>query len=82
MSLRAIFLLALPENLLVLLDVHLRPGQLRRQAVAADDDRRLRLEEAVDVLERAVGRLGVEEVGDGDEGEADGCLGGVLVGGR
>lgn len=81
MSLRAIFLLALPENLLVLLDVHLRPGQLRRQAVAADDDRRLRLEEAVDVLERAVGRLGVEEVGDGDEGEADGSLA-VLVGGR
>lgn len=46
-------LLARTRDLLVLVDVHLWPVQLRGELIPADDDARLRFEEAVDVLERA-----------------------------
>lgn len=44
--------------------------QLRRHLITKNQDPMIRLEEAVDVLERAVRRLRVEEVSGGYEGEA------------
>jgi hypothetical protein len=71
---RSVSLLNLPPNLRILIGINLRSGQLRRQLVPADDDWRVCLEEAVDVFESSIGSLRVEEVGDGNEGEADAGL--------
>jgi hypothetical protein len=71
------FHLSPPPNLSIRVSVHLRSRQLRRQLVLADDDGRVRLEEAIDVFEAAVCGFRVEEVGYWDEREADYGLGGV-----
>lgn len=71
---RPIPLLNLPPNRLILLHINLRSRQPRRQLVPANNNRRVRLEEPIDVFERAVGGFGVEEVGYRDEGEADAGL--------
>ena len=62
--------LNLPPDLCVLLHINLRSRQPRRQLIPANHNRRVRLKEAIDILERPVGSLGVEEVGYGDEGKA------------
>lgn len=64
---RSIPLLNLPPNLRILLHINLRPRQPRRQLIPANNNRRVRLEEAIDVFEGAVGSFGVEEVGYRDE---------------
>lgn len=71
---RSIPLLNLPPNRLVLLHIDLRSRQPRRQVIPANHNRRVRLEEAIDVFERAIRGFGVEEVGYWDEGEADAGL--------
>ena len=75
---RPVPFLNLPPDLRVLFYVNLRSRQPRRQLIPANDDRRVRLEETVDVFEAAVGGFRVEEVGHWDEGEADACLWDVL----
>lgn len=77
---RPIPFLNLPPNRLILLHINPRSRQLRRQLIPANHNRRVRLEESIDVFESAVGGFGVEEVGYWDEGEADAGLCGVLVG--
>jgi hypothetical protein len=71
---RPITLLNLPPNLRILLHIDLRSRQLCRQLISTNDNRRVRLEEAVDIFEGAVGSFGIEEVGYRDEGEADAGL--------
>ena len=71
---RSIPLLNLPPNRLVLLHIDLRSRQLCRQLISTNDNWWIRLEEAVDVFEGAVGGFGIEEVGYRDEREADACL--------
>jgi hypothetical protein len=71
---RPIPFLNLPPNRLILFHINPRSRQPRRQLIPADNDRRVRLEEPIDVFERAVGGFGVEEVGYWDEGEADAGL--------
>jgi hypothetical protein len=63
-------LLNLPPNLSILISINLRSGQLRRQLVPANNDWRVSLEEAIDIFQRAIGGLWVEEIGDRDEREA------------
>lgn len=71
---RPISLLNLPPDLCILLYINLRPRQPRRQLVPANNDRWVRLEEAIDIFERAVGSFRIEQVSDGDKGEADASL--------
>lgn len=47
--------------------------QLHSQFVSINEDTRTRLEEAVNVFQCAICSLRVEEVRDGNEGEADHC---------
>jgi hypothetical protein len=66
--------LNMPPNLGILVSINLRSGQLRRQLISADNNRRVSLEEAIDIFQRAVGSLWIEEIGDRDECEADAGL--------
>ena len=70
-----------PPNLIIHLSINQRSRQLRRQFIPADDEGRIGFEEAIDVFEAAIGGFRIEEVGYGDEGEADYGLGGVSLGG-
>ena len=61
-----------PGNPLIRFNVLSRPMQLRGELVAwRDDDARLGLKEAIDVLKRPVGGFRVQEVRGRDEGSAD-----------
>ena len=55
----------------LVVDVGLRAARRDGVLVAVDEDVVVLAEEAVDVLERARGRLRVEEVDDGQEGEVE-----------
>jgi len=77
---RPIPFLNLPPDLRVLFYVNLRSRQPRRQLIPANNNRWIRLEEAIDIFKRAVRSLRIKQVSDRDEGEADACLwAGVLV---
>jgi hypothetical protein len=67
---RALPFLDLPPNLSILVSINLRSGQLRCQLVAANNDWRVGFKEAIDIFQRAVGSLWIEEIGDRDEREA------------
>jgi hypothetical protein len=71
---RTISFLNLPPNLRILVSIDLRPCQLSCQLIPANNDGRIRLKEAIDVFESSIGGLGVEEVGNRNEGEADAGL--------
>lgn len=61
------------RNPLILLNINQRSGQLRSKLIPRHNDSRLRLKEPINIFESPVGCLGVEEVCDRDEGEADDC---------